>query len=240
MQQEQILEQLNSLDTKIWAAIIAALVSVLVAYLNYRNQKRALRLQQQQIDILQNDKKIEKLRNRLDGFYYPFDLLLSKSTELYKIFRNGLPREFRTLVYLIDKNTKFEDSDGEFKQVELSDEKMNILNHIIDSLSGLEDLINSKSSLVDDKRLTMAYEPNSKITDIKLPVDSERPTSMPNDIGLFTLFIVHVHYLKSAFKGEVAVSDLELVKNYVYPRELNGIIKENIASLKAKINEISV
>ena len=239
MQQEKILEQLDNLDAKIWAAIIAASISIIVAYLNYRNQKRALKLQEQQINILQNDKKIEKLRNRLDGFYYPFDLLLSKVTELYKIFRNGLPREFRTLIYLIDEGAEFEDSDGTLKKVTLSEEKMNTLSHIIDSLSDLEDLIRSKSSLVSDKRLTMLYEPNSSITDIQLPVDVERPSSMPKDIGLFTLFIVHIHYLKSAFKGEISKKDIELVKNYVYPREMNSIIKENISQLKKEIELLS-
>jgi len=239
MQQEDVLELLKSLDSKVWAAIITASIAMIAALLNFWNQRKAIKLQGKQLAILQRDKKIEKIRKKLDDFYNPFDLLLSKVAELYKVFRNGLPNDFRTLVYLVDKDTIFTNKDGTKSKVELSDDKIVLLTHIINGLEDLEKHILKRSSVIDDSRLTKSYKPDSRITDIELLMDPEQPSSIPKDIGLFTLFIAHVHYMNSAFNGDLNKSDLALIENYVFPRELNKIIKENIINLKEEIKSIS-
>lgn len=236
---QSITEQLIKLDNKIIAALIAAIVSIIIAVLNYLNQRKALKLQARQLSNIEKESKIEKIQKQLNDFYVPFDQYLSKTTEYYKNFRNGLPKEFRTLVYLIDKNATFENSEGNFEKVNLNDDKSKILRVIISIQEELQKLIIEKSSIIDDPFLIKSYNPDTSITDIKLLIDKEQPSSIPKEIGMLTLFSMHIDYLKMAFNGQIDKSELKIIKNYVYPRELNNKIKNNIKDLRNKISELS-
>lgn len=228
---QNIAEQLKSIDSKVWAALIAAITSVIATittaiiqiYILKRNRK---------------DTKIAHLRKQLEEFYVPFDQYLSRTTEFYKNLRNDLPKEFRTLVYLIDNDALFEDSLGNKVKVKLSEDKLKLLEKIISIQEKLNSLIIEKSSLITDETLVKNYNPDKSITDIKLFIDKEAPSSIPKEIGLLTLFSVHIEYMRMARNGELNKEDLPTIEKYVYPRELNNKIKANINNLRRKIQEL--
>lgn len=239
METQPIIDQLKNLDTKIVAALIAAIVSLIVAFLNFLNQRKALKLQEQQLLSINIDNKRKPLEKQLNEFYIPFDQYLSFTTELYKNLRNGLPKEFRLLVYLIDNETLFDDGNGNKVKAILGKEKLIILDKIIKKQEDMYRLILEKSCFITDKVLVKDYHPNTSITDVKILTDPNSPNSIPNEVGLLTLFSVHIEYMKMARNGELKKDDLEIVKNYVFPRELNNRIKENIIKIQEEIKNLN-
>lgn len=231
MDNQTVIEQIQQLDTKIIAALIAALVSVFIAFLNYILQRKSLNLQEKSFVSQMNDKRRENIKRQLNEFYNPFNYYLTKSAEYFKTFRNGLPKEFRTLEYLIDKDREFEDSNGKFIKVKLDSKRLKILEQIMLIEDKLKELIIEKGGLVEDEVLAKKYIPDPRYTDINLNYDSERPDEIPKDIGLLALFSIHIDFLKMAYNGELDKEHFNVLKNYVYPRELNKRIDDNMNKL---------
>jgi hypothetical protein len=237
-------EQLKDLDSKIIVALIAAIVSIIIAALNYLVQRRSIKIQRnsvslqaRQIENIEIENKEKKIKKELDEFYIPFDIYLSESSEYYKFFREGLPTEFRTLIYLVDKDTKFKKADGTYEKVYIKEDRMKIFEEILKNLDNLHRLIIEKSSIIEDTELIRSYSPDSNITDISFIADEERPSSIPNDIGMLAFFLTHIKFLKLAYNNQIDKSRLDNVRRYVYPRELNKKIKGNIRELQAKLGQ---
>ncbi|MEI8047162.1 MAG: hypothetical protein WCI92_07270 [Bacteroidota bacterium] len=238
MEIQTLSEQINNLDSKVWAAIIAALATLVVAVLNFINQKKTLQIQTAAFLSATKEKKIQSLQNQLEGFYLPFNRYLTATTELYKHIREGLPKEFRTLVYLVDKEAQFKDSAGVPQKVTLADEKLKMIDRIITIQEKLQTLIIEKSFLVDNEVLTKDFTKDKRITSVKLFFDKEAPSSIPEKIGLLDFFNTHMDYIKMAKAGELRKADMATIELYVFPREINKIIQERIAEIEIKIKEI--
>lgn len=235
MDLQQLSEQIKNLDSKVWAAIIAAIASLIVAVLNFINQRKTLKIQSDTLANTINEIKISQYSRQLEEFYYPFKTYLSESARLYMVFRNGLPQDFRTLIYLIDNNYLFTDVSGNRQPVIISPKKMKIMNEIIAIEDKLYNLIISKGGIIEDEALCDIYTPNKNITDIVLNFDPNQPQNLPNNISLLSLFMVHCKLIKLAFDGELEKDNIEIYKIFVYPRELNQKLDDNIRLIKEEI-----
>ena len=84
---------------------------------------------------------MEKIKQKLEGFYYPYLLIAKENTSLYEVFSKEhleKNKDFRTLSTLL--------SNGEF-----SNNDNAILQKIIENDILLKDLINKSAHVVDDK-----------------------------------------------------------------------------------------
>jgi len=238
MDLQQLSEQIKNLDSKVWAAILAAIASLIATLLNYINQRKILRIQSRSLENTINEQKKNQYYCQLKDFYYPFKHYLSESARLYIVFRSGLPKDFRTLLYLIDNNYLFTDASGNKQAATISQKKMKILNEILVIEDELCKLIIEKGGIIDDESLCDIYMPNKNITDIVLNFDPNQPQDLPKDISLLSLFMVHCKLMKLAINGELEKDNIGIYMNYVYPRELNKKLDENIKKIKNNIDSI--
>jgi len=88
----------NILPTYI-PTIITGIVAILGSVLLYHTATKERQM-----------KKIEKLQNQLESFYYPFALRMKQNTELRNIFGKTHPDNYRVLIELL-KGVKFKDND---------------------------------------------------------------------------------------------------------------------------------
>jgi hypothetical protein len=248
----QLLDQLKSLNTTVIAALIAAVVAFIVGVFNlvigilsYKNQKKGVKIQKDTYDLQSTTQKnglitqeIDKLQKEIEEFYIPFHSYLSQSFWLYSNLRQNLPSEFRALIYLIDNDYLFKDKDGSSKKVTFGQSQNEILKEIFVIEDKLRDLIVRKEGIITDKSLIMTYTPNNAVTDVFSNFDPNRPQDLPKDIGLLDLFIVHCTLLKLANNNLLDKVNIDAYKNFVYPRELNKKIKDNIISLNSKISTL--
>ena len=215
----------------ILAALISASVLLLINLIGQGIQiwmhMRTYRITKAQVE----DKKIEEQRKetykKLNEFYGPFQQYLNESQELYRIFAATKPKGFRTLTYLLNRQQVFEDG----KTVQLTPADDTILKTIFKIGEKLLDLITSKAGLIDDPVLRNNYQPLmqvSALTDVK---------GLEKN-GLLAIFATHLMIINLAYKGELS-GDPEPYKNYVFPRDLPGIIDKNIDRLAAELTQLN-
>jgi hypothetical protein len=154
------------------------------------------------------------------------------------IFRNGLPEDFRTLIYLIDNDYLFTNVTGEKQPVKISEKKMKIMKEILAIEENLNNLIILKGGIIEDEALCDIYTPNKNITDIVLNFDPNLPANLPENISLLSLFMVHCKLIKLAYDGELEKDNIEIYQSFVYPRELNNKIDENIEIIKKEVKKL--
>lgn len=176
------------------------------------------------------DKKLEEKRKeiykKLDNFYGPFQQYLAKSAELYQIFIAGKPAGFRALTYFLDR-TQLYDS----KRVELTENDKAIFAEILSVGKQLEKLALSKAGLVDDPTLRQDASPatsDAAVTDV----------SGLQRNGLLALLTTHLFVIRLAYEGRLT-GQLEVYKNYVFPRALPPIIESNIVRLNQELDTLN-
>ena len=153
----QVKEVIESQATKINVALIAAIISLIIGILNvYFSRKN----HKEQLKEKKREERRKEISRALNEFYGPFQQYLNISKELFKLLRKGKPKGFRTLDYLINKETLFPDDKNHLAKALLTKVDEEILCQIIETGSKLESLIVEKAGLVDDPVLRYNYTSN--------------------------------------------------------------------------------
>lgn len=200
-------------DATIIAAYIAAAAAFVVAIVGYIQGRI----------ILAEGRRAEKRKDimrKLDEFYGPLMSYINILSGLNNVFRRGKPSGFRTLNFLLDRN--------EYPDVVLSPSDKKIIEEMLDVEQKIEDLVITKGGLVDDKKLMFSYVPDPTVTDIKLD----------KGISLLALAIVHFRLLRLAYEGHIS-GEVERYSSFVYPRELDGILKSRLDALRGELDSMS-
>lgn len=220
---ENLPNLIESLDTKIWAAIIAAVatffVGLLSLILNYRTHK-------EQISERKREERRKEIYKKLNEFYGPFQSYLNTSKEFYKIFVVGKPAGFRTLTYLLDPEQDYDFGNGKFDKVVLNDTDKQLLEQIFHIGNKLEDLIIEKAGLVDDPELRYDFKPDEKLTDVSLEGN-----------GLLAFAKTHFQLIRLAYSGNFK-GEVERFKDYVFPKQLPIKIENRIQKLQSELKEL--
>jgi hypothetical protein len=204
------------------AAVILNIISLSIQTLfNQRTQNHNQRVLA--------DKKIEEKRKeiykKLDDFYGPFQQYLSKSLELYRIFSANKPEGFRALTYLLEPNQLYNGI-----KIDLTSNDKAIFSEIISVGKQLEKLILTKAGLIDDPSLRQD--------------SSSASNTVPTDVsglqknGLLALLTTHLFVIRLAYEGKLT-GQLDVYKNYVFPRNLPLLIENNIKRLNNELDELN-
>ena len=216
-------------------ALVGPIAVVVFSYVNNRITAKLQRdlsdktveLQRELTGMNLEEKRIEEKRKdvskKLDEFYAPFQLYINKSYELNKIFKKGKPQDFRALTYLLDPNQEYPG----FGRIILTDNDKVIFNEILEIGKKIEELSIAKAGLVDDPRLAYKYIPSAEYTDIKFEGDN----------GLLALLSAHLLVIRHAYEGRI-IGQVDDYKNYVFPLEINNILKENINRLNEELSNL--
>ena len=222
------LDSLNSssqaaswINSTVVASLIGALGGVLgafiVAYFNNRLNRK----------VLETNKLIERRKNlsrKLNEFYLPLKSMLGRSRNLFKLFAEGKPEEFRVLTYLLNSDQTY--SDG--NPVELSKNDEALLKQIFELGTNIRRLIDEKSGIIDDEEFIGNYVPDSKVTDVVLKEET----------SLLDLAYNHFEIIQLAHDGDLR-GESEKYEQFVYPRELNSILDDKIEVLRREIESLS-
>jgi len=232
----QALLQTTSQDDNVFfqpaviAAIITGLIVIGVNIVTTIIQVRASNRTHTHNQNTLADKKIEEKRKeiykKLNEFYGPFQQHLGKSLELYRIFRADKPSDFRALTYFLDPNQLY---DG--RRVELTDNDKAIFNEIVAVGKQIEELILSKAGLIDDPSLRQDM---SQVVTEKISTDV---TGLQTN-GSLALLATHLFVIRLAYEGKLK-GQVDIYKNYVFPRTLPPIIESNIARLNSELEELN-
>ena len=217
------LEAIESLDTKVVVALIAAFVSVALGILTVLMQYRTHR---EQIIEKRKEEKRREIHKKLNEFYGPFQQYLNASKEFYKILRKGKPNGFTVLTYLLNPEQKYRSEDGE-KKIILNEGDKHLLDQIFHFGQKIEDLIVEKAGLVDDPELRYDFKIDPSISKAKL-----------QDNGLLALAKVHFQIIRMAYSGKLHGEE-ERFKDYLFPRQLPDKIESRINHLQSELNELN-
>jgi len=141
--------------------------------------------------------RIKDIQEKLNSFYGPFRQLLGTSERLYNEFRAHQPDpdSFRTLTALLRG-----------KQFTGNDEIL--LRQIIEITEKLDDMILSKSELIDERLQPTLWEAST-----------------------------HFRLIRLAHRGHLS-GEPERFERFVYPRELNSQIEAEIQRLRGKLEDL--
>ena len=198
--------------------LIASAVALAGLIVTMRNHK---------VDFLNQEEqnKKDKISKQLTEFYVPIMTYLHTSKAISrKLFQNK-PKDFNILTYLLATNHLFEGN----IQVTLTENELKLVDEILALSEKIEDLIIKKGGLLDDKQLTMHYEPNDKFTDVILDEENQK-------IGLLGLLLSHYKILSYARKGIIS-GDVDYYDQFKFPREIVSKIEENYKSLKNELDK---
>lgn len=200
------------------ATLFGAVIAAGFTILNYLHSRRLL----QETRIAERRKL---LVTRLNDFYGPLLTYLSVIDSFFRLFIVGKPKEFRTIPYLLDPEQSYETPSGPSKVI-LSDSDKALLEEILKLEEKTEDHIIKSCGLIEDERLAFSYVPNPSITDVD-------PAAFKG-LGLLSILIAHFRVQRMAYDRKI-VSEVDRYKAYVYPRELDGILRANIKALQAEL-----
>ena len=203
------------------ATLIGAIVAAGFTILNFLHSRRMLNETR-----LSEGRKI--LVARLNDFYGPLLTYLSVIDCFHRLFYIGKPTEFRTLTYLLDPTQEYETPSGPVKVV-LTDSDKLLLEQVLELEEKMEQHIIKNCGLVEDDRLAFNYVPNSSITDVNVKAFE--------NLGLLSILISHFRVFRMAYEKKIS-AEVERYKVYVYPRELNSILRANILELQAQLREL--
>lgn len=207
------LSELKSSSTANWWDYLIDFGPILIAiigmWFSYEQFKKSLSQSHDQFKKSFNNnllqKSIEDRRNeiykKLNEFYGPLLQLRKQSQRLYEIFRkNYYPKDenFRSLDYLL-KGHKFNPTEK------------NLLIEIIAIGKQCEDLIYSKSGLIDNEKLRYEILPK---------------------------FTSHVRVLRMVSNNEIKGNPSEF-ESYRFPRELDDCLQEQINRLRNELVELN-
>lgn len=208
------------MEIEMTVALVSAGVALTIALLTAIYNRAALR-----------EKRVAEKRHaiakKLNEFYGPFISYSNVTKALFKIFRAGKPAEFRTLTYLLDPDQDYETPAGRSRVV-LTDNDRKILEELLNVEVDLEKLVIEKGGLVDDKRLMFDYIPDPVITDVGIK---------KGEVSLLALLIAHFRVLRLAYQGGIT-GEVGRYKDFVYPREIDGVIKERFDALHAELEQL--
>ena len=214
----------------VFAALVSASALLAVNIITQIVQIRANSRTQEHNKKVLADKKLEEKRKeiykKLDDFYGPFQQYLGKSSELYQIFIAGKPAGFRALTYFLDRNQLY---DG--KRIELTENDKAIFAEILSVGKQIEKLVLSKAGLVDDPTLRQDGSPatgDAAVTDV----------SRIRKNGLLAVLTTHLFVIRLAYEGKLT-GQVDVYKNYVFPRDLPPIIEDNIARLNQELDTLN-
>lgn len=180
---------------------------------------------QHEINERKNAEQRNSIEKNLNEFYGPLVSNLNVVKALYKLFSRNKPDTFRTLLYLLNPNQEYQTVNGKEKVI-LSDTDKKLLEEIIEIERKIEELIISKSGLVDDEKLMFNYVPNAEITDVRLDKTS-----------LIAMAIAHFRILRMAYDGHFT-GEVERFKNFVYPREFDNAIKDKMDKMREDLSKL--
>lgn len=219
---------LISLIGPVAVVIISWINTQITAKLQRDLSENTVQLQRDLANTNFEEKRVEEKRKviskRLDEFYAPLQQYLNISKELNKIFKKDKPKGFRVLTYLLDPNQEYQSAG----KVVLTENDKVIFNEILEVGKKIEELIISKASLADDPRLSYKYVPSGKHTDVQFEGDN----------GLLAILGAHLLIIRHAYQGHI-IGQVEAYRNYVYPLEINEVIKENIDRLNSNLSQLS-
>lgn len=168
------------------------IIGLAAIFASFHYNKRMLKLKK-------NEDEIDDINRKLSEFYGPLQQYLNKSSKLYEKFIYGKPEDFRTLTALI-KGVKFEGNDKV------------LLEEIINVGKKVEDLLLSKSGLIDDDKLR-------------------------NDI--IPRLGKHILLLRLIYDGTIK-GEYERFKDETFPREVDTEIERRIAELQKKKDNLKL
>jgi hypothetical protein len=213
------------MDNQIIVALIASGGAIFIALLNtFFSRKKTSEIltnSQELSEQTRNQLKYNRLSKdqdyyleKLNDFYYPLKNYLDSSRNFYDIFKIGKPKGFRTLTYLLDRNQTY----NNVGKVILTTNDTVLLEKIFEIGSEIEKLIASKRSIIDDKEFINPYVPSAEFSEVKNPEGK-------------SLLSLTLSFIRMAYQGYLQ-GDTEKYAMYVYPRELNIKVDEQIEKLE--------
>ena len=172
------------------------LVGIAAIIASYFYNKKMLKLKK-------NEDTIKIINQKLSEFYGPLQQYRKKSAQLYEKFTYGKPEGFRTVLALLEGK-------------EFSGNDKYLLDEIIKIGEKIEELILSKSGLIDDDKLRNDLVPR---------------------LG------AHIILLRLMYQGVIKGEDekeVERFKRDVFPREIDNEIERRIKELQALLEEIKL
>jgi hypothetical protein len=203
------------------ATMFGLIITAFFTIINYLHSQRVL-------DEHRLSEKRQILIARLNEFYGPLLTYLSVIDSLHRLLFIGKPPEFRTLTYLLNPEQEYQTPSGRSKVV-LSDSDRMLVEQILELEDKTEQHIIKNCGLVEDSRLAFNYVPDPTETDID-------PKVFEN-LGLLSILVSHFRVLRMAYERKIS-ADVKRYESYVYPRELNGILRANIKDLQSQLREL--
>lgn len=198
--------------------LIASIVALLGIVVTMRNHK---------VDFLneQISRRKDKITQQIVEFYVPIMTYLQISKALSRKLYAGKPKDFDLLSCLLGKDYL----DEKNNKIQLTEKELKLLDSILELSDKIEDIINKKAGLVEDKQLTMEYMPSKDITNITLDIDNK-------NLGLLGLLLVHYKVIKSARTG-IIQGDFKYYDQFKFPREIVSVIENNYKKLKNELEK---
>jgi hypothetical protein len=197
------------------ATLIVAAFSIHQNFLSRRDINNNIK----RVDLTEKKQIIE---NKLNEFYIPLRHHLEHSNTLYKILKKGKPNDFKTLIFLLERNKK----NGDVKKVKLSKNDISLIKAILKIGKKIEKLIHKKSYLIgDDNEFVKEYIPRTEY---------EKET-YEKDMTLLSLLSSHIVTIRMAFNEDLS-GQVDKFKGFVFPNEVNIRVNEKIDELEVKVN----
>lgn len=208
------------------SVILAGIITSIV--MNIKKTNKLLLNSSRQNEYNTLNKKLLKVETKLYEFYYPMRSYLEKSRNIYDVFKANKPENFRTLTYLLDKEQLYIDN-----KYQLSINDKAYLKQIFEVGIEIEKIIAEKESLLHDSELVKNYSPS------KLFVGDDAGFPYPKNKSLLSIAQIHLSFIRMAFDGEIN-GDGENLSPYVFPRELNYVIDNEIKDLEKELNSYNI
>jgi hypothetical protein len=143
----------------------------------------------------------KEIYKKLNEFYGPLSLLRGKSEQIYRIFSERFKKEnpdFRTLHYIMSND-----------ESAFTEDEHALLKQILEIGTKVEDLVITKSGLIDDIELR----------------------------SLLSRLLTHTSILKLAYEGNLK-GDSSKFDLATFPRDLDKLITKKVDELKVRLEEI--
>lgn len=198
------------------ATLIVAAFSIQQNYLTRRDNKNNIK----RIELIEKKQIIE---NKLNEFYIPLRHHLEHSNTLYKILKKDKPNDFKTLIYLLERNSKKSDDVAKFK---LNKNDISLIKAILKIGKNIEKLIHEKSYLIgDDNEFVKEYVPRIEFAN----------ETYEKNMTLLSLLSSHIVTIRMAFNDDLS-GQINKFKGFVFPNEVNIRVNEKIDELENKLN----
>lgn len=197
-------------------SFIAAFVSVYQTFLARRDNKKNIK----RVDLIEKKQIIE---NKLNEFYIPLRHQLEHSNTLHKILKKDKPDDFKTLIYLLNRNNKKSEKVIKYKLIK---NDISLIKAILKIGKNIEKLIHEKSYLIgDDNEFVKEYVPSAKFSNEKYE----------KNMTLLSLLSSHIVTIRMAFNEDLS-GQVDKFEHFVFPNEINLRVDEKINELEKKVS----